>query len=89
MDSKSIQEMRDQMTQARKLLTSPEWLAWSNFLKRERRKLLQSKVNEAVEMGELNAAQTALALLKDCEFQISLFQQHVKNMEHSINKGVN
>jgi len=86
MDDKFKEELREQLAQARALLTSPEWLIWVNFLKKDRRGILQTKVNKAVEEGNLVKAQIAKALLDDCKMQLDLFGSFIRKTEKQINE---
>jgi len=82
-----IEELRQELAKARSLLTSNDWLVWVRFLRNERRPALQLKVNGAVEKGNIEDARVFLALMKDCEYQISLFSEHLKSIESQINQG--
>ena len=84
-DTRLMDELQDQLQGMRKLLVSDEWALWANFLKRERRQFLQNRVNSAVESGNIDEAQIALALMKDCIRQIELFGNYVKETESRIN----
>ncbi len=79
--------MRTELEAARSLLTSPEWLIWLKFLRKDRRGYLQQKVNEAVEKGNIIEAQICRALMKDCLTQIELFGSFIKKTESELKKG--
>lgn len=86
-DSKIAEDLRNQLTAVRRLLASPDWLIWSDFLKKERRKYLQDKVNAFIREGNLVQAQIALALKDDCLKQIELFGKYISDTESKIKQG--
>ena len=84
-DTRLMDELQVQLQGMRKLLVSEEWSIWANFLRKERRSFLQNRVNSAVESGDVVEAKVALALMRDCQKQIELFGNHVKETESRIN----
>lgn len=86
LQSKDIQDLREEMAGIRSLLLSEDWIHWVTFLRKERKPSLQKKINLAIEKGEFVQAQCLLTLLNDCNMQIDLFKNSVKTKEDIINK---
>ena len=86
LDSKTENELKDQLEDVRFLLKGREWGIWVNFLKKDRYKYLQKKVNESVEAKDMDKAQCFMALLKDCDRQIKVFTSSVESLEKEIKK---
>lgn len=75
-------EILDQeLNQILKLLGSPDWVVWVNFLKKQRRPGLQQKINASVRKGDFHQAQIEMALMDDCQRQIESFERYIKNLK--------
>jgi len=87
LDPKTADELLRQLDSQKRLLTSPEWLEFVRFLKKERKPYLQSKVNSWVKEGNIVQAQIALALMDDVDKEIELFRKYVSETESKVKQG--
>lgn len=74
-----------QLEEMMRLIHSPEWRHWVEFLE-NRKKELQEKVNNLLGQDSIVEARIALALMRDADKQMELFRSRIKDIEKDINK---
>lgn len=84
MDNRTKEELLNDLEACRQLITSPEWSIWTKFLKVKRKGYLQNKVNMLIREKKYDEAQIALALMDDCEKQIELFGNFMREADSKL-----
>ena len=83
MSSQKREETLKGVEDCLKLIRSPEWKHYANYLKNRAQKL-QKRVNQAVKQGDLTEAQISLAILEDSINQANLFIKKAVETKKSL-----
>ena len=88
METKQHNESFDKYLDFLKLIQSPEWALWQEFLD-DHKIWMQGRANQSLREGNMLQASIYLALMDECDMQIeafkmrgSLLKKEVEKMEH-------